>query len=324
VRVGLTLLLVMAAGLLAAGEPDRQQLKFSHLRHEHAGCESCHVDHQRPAHPQCQKCHDRVSPPGREVRLQVPLKFSHRIHQETPDRCRSCHLPERDSGPTGMLPNAANCLACHQSLAGSGRCDACHPAYPDGRLVQGPGRKLVPRGGHGGENHDLGWKKEHGQVARARRASCRACHTVRSCDECHRGVLRRLEIHPPDWDLSHPGSARAGLQDCDGCHRDQSRCLGCHRQTGVAESSDLKPRNMRLHPEGYADAHAGDARRNLRACSACHAERDCIRCHGIMGIGQGVKPHPAGFRSRCRLFKSRNPRPCLKCHGQADLEVRCP
>jgi hypothetical protein len=192
-------------------------------------------------------------------------------------------------------------------------------APPSGKLMIGlPGALLS------GEPHRSGWKKEHGREARTREASCQGCHTVRSCDRCHRGVWRDLEIHPPDWDLAHGASARAGLLDCDRCHRDQSRCLGCHRQSGVAESSDRRPRNMRLHPVGYKDSHSVDARRNLRTCSGCHAERDCIRCHGAVGVEQSIKPHPAGWRGRCRLMKSRNPRPCLKCHGQADLEFRCP
>jgi hypothetical protein len=142
---------------------------------------------------------------------------------------------------------------------------------------------------------------------------------------CHRGVFRRLRIHPEDWELSHPGAARAGLLDCDECHRSQSKCLSCHRLARVAESSPHLSKNLRMHPDGYkAGGHSADARRNLRACTACHAEGDCIRCHGAAEIGLGLSPHPSGFSKRCGLLKSRNSRPCLKCHLPSDLESKCP
>jgi hypothetical protein len=102
-------------------------------------------------------------------------------------------------------------------------------------------------------------------------------------------------------------------------------CLDCHRRTRVAESSPGLSPNLRLHPEGYGmGRHSSDARRNLRSCTACHTEGDCIRCHGAAGIGLGYSPHPSGFSKRCSLLKSRNPRPCLKCHQASVLEIRCP
>lgn len=224
-----------------------------------------------------------------------------------------------------MRPVAGQCAGCHRDMMAGQRCETCHPAHPDGRLVTRlPGGELMPRGGHGGDDHGPGWKQEHGRVAALREESCRACHTRRSCDRCHQGVLRPLAIHPADWELAHPGPARAGLLDCDACHRDQADCLGCHRETGVAQSSTRRPANMRFHPRDYRGRHAGDARRNLRACTSCHTEGDCIRCHGAADPGGGVSPHGPGFRRRCRLMKARNPRPCLKCHLEGQLEVLCP
>jgi hypothetical protein len=258
----------------------------------------------------------RSEDPPRATRL----RFSHGLHADVPGGCGACHDVERRE-----RPGAARCDRCHRDLFASGRCDACHLADADGTLLTDlPGGQLVPRGGHGGDDHGAGWEEGHGRVARAREEGCRVCHRRRSCDRCHRGTIRPLRIHPADWDLSHPGAARAGLSDCDRCHRDQSACLDCHRETGVAESAPGRPVNMRLHPPGYGASHATDVRRNLRACTGCHAEGDCIRCHGAPGIGQGVSPHGRGFGRRCALMKRRNPRPCRKCHPEADLEARCP
>jgi hypothetical protein len=251
------------------------------------------------------------------------LKFSHQVHQAAPGGCAACH-PADSGSPGSLWPRAEACDGCHAERMEVRGCDSCHPAGPDGRLkLQGPGGKLLPGGGHGGEDHGPGWGREHA-VARSRERQCQACHDPASCERCHQGVQRAYRIHPADWELSHPGEARRGTQDCGACHRSQSGCLSCHRNAGVAESA-ARPRNRRLHPEGYGEAaHAADARMNLRACASCHAEADCIRCHGAKGPGAGFSPHPASFRSRCALMRSRNERPCLKCHLPADLEARCP
>ncbi len=330
--------------------PSAGRLRFSHLQHEDSACDACHpgvrsrtgpAPTEAPGHEVCSRCHKEadvglgksracgrchLGTPAASERGVARLKFSHQLHRDAPESCVTCHIPESEEGPTGMFPGAARCEPCHGSLEKPGGCDACHPAHADGRLVVDlGGAKLVPAGGHGGDDHGAGWQSGHGKVARVRERSCRECHTVRSCDACHRGVFRRLRIHPEDWELSHPGAARTGLSDCDGCHRSQSQCLDCHRRSRVAESSPDLSRNLRLHPEGYgAGRHASDARRNLRACTACHTEGDCIQCHGAAGIGAGFSPHPPGFSKRCGLLKSRNPRPCLKCHQPRDLEAKCP
>jgi hypothetical protein len=330
--------------------PAETGLRFSHLQHEDTSCDTCHPDVLDqtspraagiPGHDVCSDCHDEADEgsgkstecarchrgtPAVSQRPAATLKFSHQLHRGAPESCVTCHLPESEGGPTGMYPRAQRCEQCHASRWEQGSCDTCHPARAEGMLkVELDRGKLVPMGGHGGDDHRAGWQKDHGKAAGLRESRCRACHTVRSCDNCHRGVFRRLQIHPEDWELSHPGAARAGLQDCDKCHRSQSMCLNCHRQTKVAESSpDLSP-NLRLHPQGYGmGRHSSDARRNLRSCTACHTEGDCIRCHGATGIGLGNSPHPSGFRKRCGLLKDRNKRPCLKCHPALDLEVKCP
>lgn len=321
-------------------------IRFSHARHEATACTTCHptsAEQVRPrppaiaGHSACRSCHQGADTgggrdgtcavchrgpgaPRAAKRLPAALVFSHRIHAGAPDGCRTCHRTA-----DRMRPASAQCMQCHRGWMQTQRCEACHPAHPDGRLITGlPAGELVPRGGHGGDDHGPGWNQGHGRVAARREARCRACHTRRSCDRCHRGVLRPLAIHPADWELAHAGPARAGLMSCDACHRDQTDCLGCHRETGVAASSERRPRNMRIHPEGYKGVHAADARRNLRACTGCHTEGDCIRCHGAGETGLGISPHGPGFARRCRLMRSRNPRPCLKCHTRQQLEALCP
>ena len=88
-------------------------------------------------------------------------------------------------------------------------------------------------------------------------------------------------------------------------------------------------RRFHLPPEVWTTAprgpqhHAWEAERNLNACVSCHTERDCTTCHATKGIagGQGVNPHPIGFRSKCGLALQRNPRPCLVCHDARDSQL---
>ncbi len=331
-RIASAVLVLMSATGAGAGRQNHpvypageKRPSFSHQRHEHAACEQCHAqtDRNGKRSTRCQPCHAGTEISGR-LRLgpTARLKFNHRLHEDTPESCVTCHLTEQEDGPIGLLPLAARCTPCHDQ-AMRNRCDACHPAGADGKLIiRWSMDKLSPRGGHGGDDHGAGWERSHGRGGR--RPACFRCHQQRHCDACHRGVIRPMRWHPADWELSHPGPARAGLMKCDSCHRSQYSCLACHRQTGVAESAPKRPQNMRLHPPGYRDRHGRDARRNLKACTACHRESDCIRCHGASGIGLGVRPHPPGFRQRCRLLQGRNRAPCLKCHPAAELELRCP
>jgi hypothetical protein len=130
----------------------------------------------------------------------------------------------------------------------------------------------------------------------------------------------------------HPIEARLATQKCTSCHREQSFCLGCHQRVGVSMSGPPGSRDSgRFHPPKriWSDAprtsghHSFEAERNLNACVSCHIERDCVVCHGGLGIGAGFNPHRAGFQSGCASQMRRNPRPCFVCHdaGSAQLAL---
>jgi hypothetical protein len=277
--------------------------------------------HAGAADAACADCHPADG--QRERARGARLHFSHRLHADVPGGCTACHALDQALPEPAMAPGFQACAGCHAELVARRRCSACHPARADGRLsLAAASGELRPRGGHGGEEHRAGWEHDHGRVARARAAECDVCHARSSCDDCHRGVLRPLRIHPGDWALAHAAEARFSAERCGACHRAQGDCLRCHRQAGLG--GPRPERNLEVHPEGFEASHAGEARRNLRACAACHPEGDCVRCHGEPGLGLGLSPHPPGFTGRCHLLRERNPRPCLKCHRQERLEVLCP
>jgi hypothetical protein len=70
--------------------------------------------------------------------------------------------------------------------------------------------------------------------------------------------------------------------------------------------------------------HALEAQRAMNACVSCHAEQDCVACHGALGIGAGLSPHPPGFAAQCAAALDTNARACRTCHGDLDaLRSRC-
>jgi hypothetical protein len=276
-------------------------------------------DHREPASGGCESCH---AGQNLRVRVSAVLKFSHALHCGQGLACSDCHR----SGLAVPVADFASCRDCHQGWLATGRCDACHPANAAGRLrLKLSGGELIPRGGHGGDDHGLAWGSAHGAAAKGRERSCRVCHARNRCDRCHRGVNKPMRHHPGDWESLHATLARGDAHRCQVCHRSQSECLRCHRRAGVVEGTAGRS-NRRIHAPGFADPgrHGPEARRNLVGCTACHGEADCIRCHGGQGIGSGVSPHRPGFRSRCRLMRDRNPRPCAKCHGAEELSRLCP
>jgi hypothetical protein len=179
-----------------------------------------------------------------------------------------------------------------------------------------------PRWLHDAE-HDPGWLSRHRQIAADDSPFCGNCHTEDFCTDCHDGRTRPRDIHPADYISMHPIEARMETQRCSACHEEQSFCLTCHMRLGITMTGPPGVRESgRFHPPKtiWSDAprqpghHAFEAERNLNACVSCHTERDCVVCHGGVGIGGGFNPHRAGFASGCSAQLRRNPRPCLVCH----------
>ncbi len=302
---------------------------FPHGPHAAADCVRCHTTVAQSVRPgdgsvpntACADCHDdgrtwisRPEPPP-------ALRFGHRPHAARGATCGDCHLG-------AGWPKKPTCMTCHDGTTANARCDTCHPSLPDGRMrTQWPRGQLVP------ESHTPGFQRTHGRSAAAAPETCRGCHTQRSCDTCHAGSVRPLEIHPADYILSHAPQARRNDPDCTRCHRLQTFCVGCHAQAGVTDHpGPLEFPGRGFHPKGWVDdatggatRHGVEARRNLRACVGCHREATCVRCHAE-GPASGLRanPHPPGFRRRCARALDANHRGCAKCHtDRATLERLC-
>lgn len=315
-------------------------------------CDNCHdVDHADLAHVkagkdengQCAFCHlgAAAGEGGKVAALIIPppnLRFPHKKHLARNIQCAQCHgqVAELELATRDQLPRMAGCFACHaMSGASQGEaksaCTTCHLTQPDGRMQTSFGSTEIapPRWLHNA-GHDADWIERHKTIAADDSAFCGTCHTDKYCADCHDGKVRPRKVHPNDWLSMHPQAARQDNPRCVSCHQEQVFCADCHRRTGVARDAPSGARmgGRRFHPPASEWTtgprspmhHSWEAARNLNVCVSCHSERDCTTCHATKGLsgGQGVNPHPIGFRDKCALALRRNPRPCLVCHQSND------
>jgi hypothetical protein len=142
--------------------------------------------------------------------------------------------------------------------------------------------------------------------------------------------VRSLRVHPGDYLTTHVAQARRDSPRCTSCHQVSRFCAECHARLGLSTMSAPDVRAVeRYHPpnavwvEGPA-LHAREAQRSMNACASCHAEDDCVTCHGALGIGAGLSPHPPGFAAGCSALLDSNARACRTCHGDVEaLRARC-
>ena len=199
----------------------------------------------------------------------------------------------------------------------------------DGAAVRGgaqpysPGPRADPRV-KAPDDHGQDYLERHGVVAKAQSSACSPCHLERECLDCHAGSKRDIELHPPGYLVFHALEARTNAASCDSCHSAQTFCKNCHDSVRAGTRGPAAPRaSLRFHPPSWLGEvagpnHADEARRNLRLCTSCHQERDCVECH------TNVNPHPAGWRQRCRALLRADPRSCSACHADlSSLRTLC-
>jgi hypothetical protein len=319
-----------------------------------ATCDACHsTDHTNPANVtpgddatgQCGFCHLGYKPEDKNsvAELQLPranLLFNHKVHVDRNIGCPQCHgaVEQLELATRDQLPRMRGCFHCHQmpDAASQGEakssCDTCHIRGDRCTVIKAmfsSGTLMPPRWLHNSE-HTPDFIERHKSVAADDSQFCANCHKDDFCTDCHDGRVRPRSVHPNDYLNMHAIEARMETEKCTSCHREQSFCQGCHMRVGVAESSPQSAKDSgRFHPPKsiWSDPprkpghHAFEAERNLNACVSCHTERDCVSCHGALGVGAGFDPHKPGFLSGCTTQFRRNPRPCLTCHEMADADL---
>jgi hypothetical protein len=309
---------------------------------------------------QCGFCHNgwKDTDGNLVARLVIPrpnMVFSHKAHISRNIGCQQCHgdVQELELATRDQMPRMRGCFGCHQLDDAASRglaksdCITCHiqegatgtmQQLPEHVANNGGGRMRTmfasgtlqpPRWLHNAA-HSADFMERHKMIAANDSQFCSNCHKEDFCVACHDGRVRPRNVHPNDWISMHPIEARQATEKCTSCHREQSFCLTCHQRVGVTMSGPENVRQTgRFHPPKsiWSDPprkpghHSQEAMRNINACVSCHVERDCVVCHGGLGIGGGFNPHNASFASGCKTQFRRNPRPCLVCHdpGSGDL-----
>jgi c(7)-type cytochrome triheme protein len=362
---------------VAVYPPQHIEVEFSHTMHLKAGvdCESCHdmvgdsktaVDRNIPAHTQCETCHDieaakkgeKTDPESGCATCHPGIKgedapkntfdanniiFSHDSHLKRGTKCSECHagVGKLELATRNNLPRMTTCLTCHDGAKAPNKCTECHLAEPDGVLrTRFASGTLAPTGTLRDDDHGRDFLKRHAFVAQQDAESCSACHRATECESCHAASSKAFRFHPADWTQRHSVEARSEAMQCASCHREQSFCINCHVQSGVAFQEGLRSPTGRIttaggpkfHPAGFASAsrtggnhHSFEAMTNPESCIACHDEKSCLACHATTNIvtpGQAghplnTNPHPPGFANSAQACRALHAAPfsCAKCHG---------
>jgi hypothetical protein len=324
-------------------------------------CVRCHAETDRatPSVEDCGTCHVGVTLPEREQdapdlvgRLVIPasrlpaprLRFSHAAHADADGGCERCHVGVRRAtlATRAHLPTMQQCLECH-AVPGLGdatrggdaeplECVACHESLPDGRIrAHTTEGWMNPPRWMAGMRHDHEWLVRHRWIAADAGPLCAECHVERECTDCHDGRIRPRRVHPGDYLTTHPAMARRDEGRCTSCHSVGTFCSECHARLGLATFSAPATRGgARHHPPQAVwirgpNLHGVEAQRSLQSCVSCHAEDDCVACHGAGAVGGGgISPHPPGFASGCGSLLASAPAACIRCHGDAEaLRARC-
>ncbi|MFK8002549.1 MAG: hypothetical protein AB8H86_23365 [Polyangiales bacterium] len=333
--------------------PQELAVKMNHELPAHASlrCERCHVgatdstlasDRLLPTEASCAPCHDaQTQRPGGECSFchlgeprasRVPtarLHFSHETHAQTGVPCLSCHQVQRTELATRQhLPTMQSCFRCHggdgvgrQVPGASSECSTCHLQQGGVLRTEFGEARMLPPAWLFNMEHDRDFLVRHRWVAADNGEMCTECHHENECADCHDGRTRPPSVHPNDFLTVHGPMARRDDTRCASCHTVQRFCAECHARLGLSPmAAPIAAPAGGFHPPGWIEnpsGHAMEARRSMNTCTSCHAERDCVVCHGASGVGGGVSPHGPSFAPRCESLRSSNPRACQTCHGGA-------
>jgi hypothetical protein len=270
------------AGYVAGQPPARVYIPPPNLKFTHAN----HLARNLA----CTNCHD-MEGVGLATRDQLPqMEFClERCHdgKKAPKTCTTCHLAEVGVVDTtfeqgAMIPqnHGGDFTRNHarDATRDAGYCESCHRESDCADCHTGV---VKPD-----DFHPLDYIEIHEVDARRNDPDCSTCHRQQTfCVGCHErsGIGTRdtdydqddptSRFHPEDWvDVGHARQARANLNACASCHREDD-CLECHSaETGTPR---LSP-----HGAGWRGSYRCESlsSKNPRMCLRCHTDPDEQGC----------------------------------------------
>jgi doubled CXXCH motif protein len=295
-------------------QPDthaREDFLFAHGAIAEAEGQDCSVCHARES---CERCHlnaDRLDPVA-------ALPRDARVAALVVDRPGEWPVPPSHREPDWLARHGAQarasiegCANCH----GADGCAACHMG--DGRPAviarlpsTAPGRPAgVVLAGRLPAGHSADFVANHGTAAALGTPDCASCHEDRQCQACHDGV-GRPGFHPIDFVVRHAPEAFANDLECAACHSREGFCRECHQGLGLAATRSGSAAFHDAVPD-WLLAHGAAARQDLEACTTCHQQGTCLRCHSAKA-GLRVSPHGPGFDPD--RVAGRSTQSCAICH----------
>ncbi len=260
---------------------------FTPASHKNFAWEYAHGADARAAPQTCATCHARTS-------------------------CTTCHTGRMGRDVIDKLPEAKpgqapGVVLRHASEAAPAVIPAARVASAGGPMLLATARDTVRSAVV--HVHPDGFATNHKDVAASGQLNCQGCHQPRDCTACHDGVSTRASYHPADFMSRHATSAYAQEQTCSTCHRVETFCRSCHQKSGIANTGGVRGTAHTGQPLWLLQ-HGQAARQGLTSCTACHQQRDCLRCHSSLGMH--VNPHGPDFNAEA--MGSRNMQMCLVCH----------
>jgi hypothetical protein len=223
-------------------------------------CGDCHdIDSE----DNCALCHSNVDEAGDYHRRQYKALFPHAPHVTAEMKCAACHGDP--ALPRPAYPGKPDCRVCHDTADDYAGCAMCHTAD----------MPLRPA------DHDQAWINLHGAEARFDQASCAACHSETTCQECHGGDNVRPRSHELNYEFNHALDARGKEMECATCHSDPDYCASCHAAQRIYPTDHSQTGWVNMTDGGR---HATEGLFDIESCIACHSagaqEPSCAQCHG--------------------------------------------
>ncbi|TET52949.1 MAG: hypothetical protein E3J54_05350 [Actinobacteria bacterium] len=119
-----------------------------------------------------------------------------------------------------------------------------------------------------------------------------------NCGNCHNSVVHKDAV---------PFRNISSMDKCIDCHHRQyvsTECSFCHKQVPDSKQGTATPWQI-AHGKNWRKTHA---LLDMNTCSACHTEKDCLKCHKIN------MPHPEDWIPTHGRDAKANKKQCNQCH----------
>jgi hypothetical protein len=191
----------------------------------------------------CMGCHGGVY---ERTIISGAIRVEHKQPQDAGYSCTQCHFEEGlfHADVVHLEKTSMNrCMNCHDGGKASALCSTCHVRKSFSTV-----RK----------NFNRYSKAKTGEMT-----SCRACHEVKKCLNCHEIQLP----HESAWkDGGHAYNSFISPAICFECHAEKN-CLKCHEK-------------INAHGKDWRKKHGKESKKSGDPCMQCHDyERFCMLCH---------------------------------------------